>query len=754
MAERRRVVFREQSSSDRLPDWASTGVVLIEWLRQRGLWQEITDRLKIQREGGYTGIDAFVFLVYFFSSNLKLGVKEFSERARKQSLRLAAVGGRLRMPTQASMSRLLASVEVIATSGFGAWLLNEVPGVAAVLQHPSVLTRDAMGEGWHVFDWDPTVTTLRHRALPVFEGMPVARRRSEALAKPGYSGRKRGDVQFSRATLQHAGSGLWLGIELGPGNGAQREAIHRAIEQIGATCQHANLPLERSILRADGAAGNVPFITACTQAGIHYLTRLANYKRLQDPAVVRHLNEAKWFEVPSSGSGPTRQATDLGQLTLPGTPTTLQADGSAFAPVDARVVVSRFRVPEGDEGRGAGVVIQGWQYELFGTNLPATSWPEIEIVAGYYGRSGQENRFYQEDREFGLDRIFSYHLPGQMLATWIGLFVWNFNICRGMDIAQPPTELPEQPVQSSMLVTQMPCLPDVGLSESAVVSDNTSAADPTCASVAPTDSTVQPAEIASEAGSTRLPRARRVSDQHTMREVFNTLDWKQLLDKHDGWSWSAADGALRCPAKARLPLVRVEQVKGHPIRARFQADGGICGECARRSVCIESNDPYYRKDVRFGIPSPQAEILRELSLRGAHPTHASRPLRAARVTSQEDTTEPMLWQPPELPPQRAALAMAPPCLLPAALRKLSRRVTDSTEVHVAVVLPSLRPRPCPVLACSVAVRQQRRLTWSERLRWNQLPKDCSVEIQMFGSKLVEQLLATAADSATTLAQTA
>ena len=84
-------------------------------------------------------------------------------------------------------------------------------------------------------------------------------------------------------------------------------------------------------------------------------------------------------------------------------------------------------------------VLDGWQYELYSTDLPAETWPEREIVAGYYGRTGQENRFHQEDQELGLDRIFSYHLPGQQLATLVGLFVWNHYVCRGMDLERDQT---------------------------------------------------------------------------------------------------------------------------------------------------------------------------------------------------------------------------------------------------------------------------------------------------------------------------
>ena len=105
---------------------------------------------------------------------------------------------------------------------FVPWLLLEGCDAKDVLSHPAVLSHDALGDPWHVFDFDPTTTVLRHRALPQGDHLPAGRRRSHEYSS-GYGGRKRGDVQLSRATLQHAGSGLWTGIWTGPGNGRWRQ---------------------------------------------------------------------------------------------------------------------------------------------------------------------------------------------------------------------------------------------------------------------------------------------------------------------------------------------------------------------------------------------------------------------------------------------------------------------------------------------------------------------------------------------------
>ncbi|MDP1569244.1 MAG: hypothetical protein Q8L86_04505 [Vicinamibacterales bacterium] len=719
----------------------------MEWLRQQGQWEEAVERLKIQREGGYAGIDALMFLLYYFGSGLRLGVKEFGVRARECRARLAAVGDRRLLPTQASMSRILGAVDLETAQDFGGWLLRQAPASATVLQHPSVLTRDATGRGWHVFDWDPTVTTLRHRALPVLEGTPDARRRSKALAAPGYSGRKRGDVQFSRGTLQHAGSGLWLGIEMGPGNGSIRESFQAALGQVVATCEQAGIARERCILRADGAAGNVPFITACIEVEVGYITRLARYQFLEDASIIAHLNSATWFDVPSSGSGPTRQAADLGRVTLEPAQGTLRADGSPFEPVEVRVVVSRFP-SRTEEGRGAGVVIDGWQYELYGTDLDLAAWPEAEVVAGYYGRIGQENRFHQEDRELGLDRIFSYHLPGQYLATLAGLFVWNFNICRGMDLARPPEPLPEQPLTQATPASEPPQLPEPGPGATPHESDGLDV-DPAAAIDGGGPRDTEPSTIANaDPTPAQVGSGSARSDVIAAVDALEESEWAAVLENHEGWLWSAQRGGLLCPGHVLLPLANIEQVKGEPVRARFTAPGGACGKCEFRTACIRSDDPRYRKDVRLKLPESHAESLRALWQRTPtmlrRPPHTLRALTRPKdpVSAQRATrrVKHLTWQPPELGTTRPLLAVAPPTLLPAEVRKITRRMLHDSRVEVRLNVPTDRLRPSPVLAVSAAERQKRRLSWPERLRWNALPTGATIELRVLGPDSLRLLL--------------
>jgi hypothetical protein len=154
---------------------------------------------------------------------------------------------------------------------------------------------------------------------------------------------------------------------------------------------------------------------ACRDHGVPYLTRLNRLDLLDQPDVARALRGGRWHMVPDSRSGPRRSALDLGIVTVPPGADTRRADGTPYEPVATRVVVSRYpRAEKAEHGR----VLDGWQYELFAVDVSADALPAAEVVAAYFGRGGQENRFAQEDREAGLDRIFSYHLPGQELAWW------------------------------------------------------------------------------------------------------------------------------------------------------------------------------------------------------------------------------------------------------------------------------------------------------------------------------------------------
>ena len=452
----------KKADGDRIPDVLGSGVALVIDLDRRGLLARIGERMRIRREGGYCAFDVLLFLLLYFATGPAVGIRRFWGQVRACGRKLAATAQRKRLASPASVSRALAAVEPGLLRPAAEWLLSEGAGIDVVLRHPAVQTYDARGDGWHVFDFDPTVTTLRHRALPEGEDLPEARRRSEHTAAAGYPGRKRGDVQFSRGTLQHAGSAAWLQAMLGPGNGDGHAALEAGLGVVVRTCKRLEHPLARALLRMDGAFGWVPHFDACRAHGVPFITRLTRPELFELPEVLRALHESLWHLVPDSLSGPQRSALDLGIVTVPSGRTTVQKDGTPYAPVAVRGVVSRY--PRSDKDKPEhGRLIDGWQYELFVVDVAADALPAPDAVAMYFGRAGQENRFAQEDHEVGLDRIFSYHLPGQEFAVVVGLWVWNLRLVRGFELEPPPVLRPVQEayvakvdVRGAFLVASVP----------------------------------------------------------------------------------------------------------------------------------------------------------------------------------------------------------------------------------------------------------------------------------------------------------
>ena len=537
----------------RIPDSLVAGALLFTDLEARGVVSKLAEKLKIRRQGGYPAVDVFLVVLLYLASEVTEGFKPFWARLRAHVVQLAALAGRKRLPSPASVSRALDSVEPELLREVTLWLLVEASGVDEVLRHPSALTYDARGQRWHVFDLDPTVTTLRHRALPVGEDLPEARRRSEETGAPGHSGRKRGDIQYRRVDVQHAGAGAFVHAHLHEGNGDDVVDLDLALGNVVALMSRLEHPLDRVLVRMDGEYGNVPAYTACRERGLPFVTRLNRPKLYEDPDVLAKLRAATWYTVPDSGSGPTRAATDLGVLTIHPGERTKRPDGSDYEPVSLRVVASAFpKAGKAQRGR----VLDDWQVELFVADVPADAWPAPEVVASYFGRCGQENRFAQEDREVGLDRIVSYHLPGQEFATLAGLFLSNVRLARGFALDPPPNVRPPPTLRRPRV-----------------------------------DGRLSP-------GWPRDP---------VVTTLLQRLDWPTLLANRPGWRWDAKAAELRCPEDRTLVLTTV---RARPSIIFCRPRGG-CEDCSARAGCLHSQQRDAAKHAEFSVPTEAADALRE-----------------------------------------------------------------------------------------------------------------------------------------------
>jgi hypothetical protein len=719
--------------SARLPDWTTSGVTMVLALERRSQLEPLTGRARIRREGGYAGFDVVLFFVYYFASQLLKGVRTYWEDdARSFGVQLAAVGGRKRLATPASLSRALSAVEFEDTRALGPWLLRVASGIEAVMRHPAALIWDALGLPWHVFDYDPTVHALRQRALPAGDDLPKPIRRCVELA-PGYSGRKRGDIQLHRATLQHTGSSVWLDLQAAPGNGDARAELGHALDVVVETVDALDAPRERALVRADGAFGHVPGITAARERGLPFLSRLTRPNLLDQLEVRQRLVEATWFYVPDSRSGPRRSAMDIGLVTLIPGKETVRDDGSPYEPVEVRVVVSRYPCDEAST-RGRGRVIDGWRYELYvADGLAADAWPAHEVVAQYYGRTGEENRFHQEDRELDLDRIFSYHLPGQELVTLVGLFVWNLRVALGFELEPPP-----EPVRSS---TQQESEIDVRVVVVEATEDEVVSAEPPRKSA----TTKQPPEPAVDTPTTTAVHPL----EHALSVALDTFDWEQMLGSRPGWSRAPGSTAVLCPQDQPLSLTCVNNPKRGPGRSQlyFRSTFGPCCDCVSMVDCFPSASPTKVKLTAFTVSLEEGAMVRA----ALEPVQRLRKnsCRKSEQVSLESARHERNPTPPRVSlavrqlapePVPGSHAIVDPLLLPAAARRVFYRATRHIDIHVTVDLPEA-PLPHPtLLARSKADRQHRRCTWDQHRDRYALPDGARVSIRLDGGSALARII--------------
>ena len=552
------VSFTDEDAA-RIPDLLVRGALGLVRLTRGGRLSRLAEHVRIRRSGGFCGLDVWVVLWLYFSSGSKTGLKKFWAVARPHAQALAALAGRKKLSSPSSMSRALSAVELDLLRPSADALLLAAADCDQVLRHPSVQTYDTLGEGWHCFDFDPTVTALRHRALPASEELPEARRLSEHTGAPGYKGRQRGDIVFRRAAVQHSGSGLWTHAHLSEGNGDKSADFGLALDSIVATAERLGHPLERVLARMDGEHGNVPWFWACRERRVPFVTRLNRTKLFDDPEVLDRLRRATFHLVEDSGCGPQRSAADLGMLTLHASSKTRKPDGSTYAPVEVRVVACIF--PKSGKAK-RGRTIDGVQVELFAVDLPADRWPAPEAITAYYGRNAQENRFAQDDRELGLDRIVSYHLPGQELATLVGLSVWNHDVVCGFEQSTPPLATPVQHLRQPVVDDRIPVL---------------------------------------------WPR------DPVVTKLLAQLDWHLLLTgTRAGWSFCDATGEVVCSDSRPLTLTTVRKTPSSSgqVGLIFRRPKGGCEDCSDRGTCLRTDRVDASKHAEFSVDAAIAEALR------------------------------------------------------------------------------------------------------------------------------------------------
>ncbi len=687
-------------TSSTVRDDLKAGALLLAQAKERGVIDRLEGALPLARRGGHGARSLFGFAVSFLMAGPSLGIRPFTRALdRTSAAALAALSGVAVLPSSASVSRALSDLTASQVNPCIDALLVDDAGVARALASPHLLHRDARGHGWHVLDLDPTVSAFRQRDLPRDGELPAPARR--APGESGYTGRKRGEVRIRNVPLMHAGAGLWLANRMVEKEGSLVEVV-AALAKRAKQVLPASPCLRRAVVRADGEFGSVGAIGAVMDAGLDVLTRLSRYKLLDTTEAASVLAGNAWHDVPDSLGGSRRQAAELGTFRL-------ERDGGARAstPVEVRVVVTR-RPRAGDPDHG--VVREGWQLELFATTLSAEEWPAEDVVALYSGRSVLENRFAQEDREFGLGRTFSYNPAGQEWMVGVGLYLWNVLVLRGLELAPLPAREPPQerrPIETPIATPSPPSTTTASREmEEAVTADDRPASPP--------------------------PKAPRVTPAE--RELWAiTCDVFGDL-KAAGWTFNHDRRAILCPNHKPLRLTCVRVAQRCAVLLARKSD---CLACPRRASCISARKP--------GAPTPQmtkgvsrrvsvATIERLLALREAIRGQPKRTLASERDLPPP---KPPVHQPPA-PRATGPFLPGVPLFLPSESRKLARDTLARIVIEFRETPhPEPRRRRHPLLARDDADRQHRRLSWSaRRARWAPL---ATVEVRPMDSTAARAL---------------
>lgn len=669
-----------------LPRELASGALLLSELRSSGALNRIAEEFRVARKaGGFVGVDAVVFLFAFFASGWRLGgLRGFAEFHRPFATVLGALVGRARMMGQASLSRLLEVVTVQDARTLCQRLLRDHVGALEVLRSPAVQASDARGARWHVFDFDPNREVYRRRDLARADERPVGARRTDALAAPGHRGRKRGEVVLTQGLLAHQGSGLWLDASVQVGNGDPRELLEGALEAAAACCDALGHPKSRALVRTDGEFRSVPSFTAATASGMAFVSRLSRYDLLDAPDVRARLHASQWERVDDAGAGPVRIAADLGPVLLEAGETTLQADGTPYAPVEVRVVVSCYRCPDhtSDKGRRGHRIGDDAVFEMFGAvGLDPAAWSASDVVSTYYGRCGQENRFAQADRELGIDSIFSFQPGGHLLAIACALATWNWRIVQA--VRRHPLPTPQAPAPRVTAVVDAP-------REFAPAEDETQpeqAPDPHVDAVAALDTALADAAVASalaERGM-RWDTAERVAEDAT------------------GQRWDLSSAAM----DRVTPSLRFAMLGSGPSQRRRYVQICVPEQVLRR---IELAVRAVRGDRRRATIRHACQGPRPWRKRASYELLAPTAIESVDADSR---------------------AIAWPLFLPSRARAQTRDAgaADLVVVDAWLPPPTRKPRH-PLQAADVEDLRRRRWTWASRLARMAAPPGTQAELRL------------------------
>lgn len=701
-----------QANSSKIPAWFNEYVLVCRWLKARGVFEEINRDFRLPRSG-YQVIDALVVgLAYFSAQSWYSGVRGLLDDAsrNKWSRQLAGAAGRKQLCSQASMSRLLDDIPRWMANEMTQRLLVDYCPAAGLLDYEEAMWRDCRQRGWHGFALDNRVQPLRRRGLPDGQQFPPADRLVDNLgARSGYSGRKRADVQMTRSVLEHLGSGLYRSMAYRGGNGALSEDFVEALDQIEQWAATRDIDPERCFLAIDGDRGGEFQVREGLNSPVRFVTRFAHYTPLKSAEFRAALADQSWQRVKDSKSGPTRWATEMGTFRR----------GSSCA----RLVVSCLKPADGQQ-RGAGYQADGLHYEVFACDLDAEAFPASEVVTLYYGRAGrQENNFQREDRRMNLERIFSDNPAGQQLMMAVGMWMRNARAVLG-----------------SRAVGSLETIEDTGSKYSTETGEFPFETSPT----APENESVpdNDADVAMPVQLEATPQWWQMATRYIDRR----------LEDREGFEYDPEHRLIRCPDGASMKLSGCRRSGDENVRLRFRINSSsCCRNCPFRNACTSSTRRTFRKEIGVTVP---------LTLETPDDSESPMSSVESQDRSADESEEPSSAEPPADETEGVSIVdigfepydghkitvgqfeMTPPRVVTSHLRNVFEEAARQTYIEIDVSNPAPDSEPPDYLVTDCAERQHRRQTWEDKIAWNALPDQATVQIRMQAPSDIHSMIAT------------
>jgi hypothetical protein len=676
-------------------------------------------------------VSIFVFAIIYFLADVRSGLQDFCRDFAKDLRRIAPVAGLSKLASAGALSGALSAVDRGTSEAVADELLQNSPGAMDLLGQPAVLYCDSQGERWHVIDFDPTVTAFRLRDLPAGEDLAPPVRRSPGV--PGYTGQKRGETRIRHLPLLHSGAGLWMAHRLEEPGAPLVRSFKNVLASARPWWPRLGGP-QKVIIRFDGEVGHTGGFRVCKEEGLHAVGRLSRYSLLERPEIQEALETAKWTPVPSSDAAKPTEAADLGLVTLyPAKGAVDEEEG----PVEIRVVVSRLRPTDGILKHG--VMIGGYQVEMYGTTLEQGAWPAEEVVALYRGRAVIENRFAQEDREFETERTFSFHLWGQALMVSFAMAIWNYLICYEAPSKLPvpsPEPRPPRPLEEPPALlfarakefepdlktgTEAPTLPKaVSTTEPCAELLTTEEAsskpssDAEVSSITPANPSpaMLPAPAAAEPearpGAPASVKASLPESNAILAKAVET--YFADVTTTAGWVLDSSKGTISCPYKTTFRLTYTDKIRkktggGDYHRLILANSSGACNGCPQRITCFRSTNAHVAKRISRSVPPSDASAVAEI-LATLHPPVSAGPASREIMRTPQRPQEESIFKRPEVVEPGPSRVITP-SFLPAEARKRARAALKG-RVTIRFRRARALDKPHPLVEQDRRVRQHQR----------------------------------------------